>query len=76
MYCILCSKGASFRRRLRFWGRRLCFWGIGKLLHLLEVSIKCFELLVEDTLSPSVTLVGIVKVTGHLGIIAKPLKNK
>lgn len=62
-------EGPSFKKRVGYW----C---LSKFLRMVEVSVNCLELLVEDTLSPRVTLLCIVQVTGQLNLIAKPLPNK
>ena len=62
-------KHPSFRKKL-------LYWCLSKLLRLSEISVDCLEVLVEDTLTPRVTLLWIIQVTGHVGVIAKPLPNK
>lgn len=66
-YCSI--SGPSLRKKVFYW------W-FSKLLRLFELSVKCLEVLVEDTLNSSTTLLAIFQVTDGLDVIAKPLPNK
>ncbi len=56
--------------------KRCQYWVLSQLLRLVEVSVKCLEVIVEGTVTSNTILIWMFRVTGHIEVMAKPLPNR